>query len=600
MSARRDKGPGARNSVKRLLGPREGVRFIGEPFASRTVCVCQRAPGRDGSPELRGGATVTVRADASLPATSSPIAAAARAGLLLLAALLGLGSRSGLETMTFIAVVIVLALGGTLLPGGHRVAWVLLVGEVVVAVGGVVVGAAVDPLLICLTSTALSAGLAGGYVPAVLTTGAASAILLGYRLLHTWTAGAVRGFTPRAAQWVAIALVMGLLAGRIRGLTGEDQPLDDRYAEAHRLLAQLRAVSRNLPGSLDPGSVAQTLLAECITAGGCEFGAVFLQVGGDQLVPLALHGYQRVPWRASLSEPGPIQRAWLSGAVVVDRRPPDRDGLRRGSTLLVLPMTVQEQRVGLVALESRGTSELLAPDIRILAAVVARNALPLETAALFDELRMGAAAEERSRLAREMHDGIAQDLAFLGYEVDALIGALRQPVPEAGVEQARALRLRITDLIGELRLSITDLRSSVGPARGLGAALSEYARSVGTSTGMTVLLSLTEGSTRLSSDVEVELLRIAHEAITLARRRPGARNLWVTLTVDPPAAGLIIEDDGRNDGAGLDDDRKGTRVMHERAERLGALLTSMPRTPTGTRVSVNLTGVVRDHDRSSG
>jgi signal transduction histidine kinase len=45
---------------------------------------------------------------------------------------------------------------------------------------------------------------------------------------------------------------------------------------------------------------------------------------------------------------------------------------------------------------------------------VQRHALPLETAALFDELRIAAATEERSRLAREMHDGIAQDLAFLG------------------------------------------------------------------------------------------------------------------------------------------------------------------------------------------
>jgi signal transduction histidine kinase len=64
-----------------------------------------------------------------------------------------------------------------------------------------------------------------------------------------------------------------------------------------------------------------------------------------------------------------------------------------------------------------------------LAGRVDRHALPLETAALFDELRIAAATEERSRLAREMHDGIAQDLAFLGYQLDALTSVLKRTAP---------------------------------------------------------------------------------------------------------------------------------------------------------------------------
>lgn len=532
-----------------------------------------------------------------LPWAASPVAAVARPGLLALAAALALGGVHPLHTLALVGVVVVLALTGAMLPPGHRVVLVLLLGEALVAVGGVTTaGAAVDPLLICLTSTVLAAGLAGGYAPAVMTTGAAAAGLLAYRMLH----GSVVGFTPRAAQWVAIALVMGLLAGRIRGLSVPTEGLQDRYAEAYRLLGQLRAVSRNLPGSLDPGSVATVLLAECIATASCEYGAVFLQVGGDQLVPLALHGYQRVPWRASLSESGPIQRAWLSGSMVIDRRRPDREGLRRGSTLTVLPMTVEQQRVGLVALESRSPDGPTQEQITALVALVARNALPLETAALFDELRMSAATEERSRLAREMHDGIAQDLAFLGYQVDGLISALRRPEATPGLDQARALRQRITEFIGELRLSITDLRSSVGPGRGLGAALSEYARSVGTSTAMTVHLSLTEGSTRLAADAEVQLLRIAHEAITRARRRPQVQNLWITLEVDPPGASLVVEDDGRNDRRPGDEDRTDDRVMNERAVRLGAELTTTQRSTGGTRVAVTLTGVVREHDRLAG
>ena len=281
-----------------------------------------------------------------------------------------------------------------------------------------------------------------------------------------------------------------------------------------------------------------------------------------------------------------------SGAPVVDRRLADTGGggVRAGSTLLVLPVTVGDSRVGVVALEWHdpdGCSPQLLP---ALVDAVDRHALPLETAALFDELRIAAATEERSRLAREMHDGIAQDLAFLGYQLDALTGVLQRTGAEEGVQQARALRAQMTSLISDLRLSISDLRSSVGPGRGLGAALSEYARSAGTSSGMTVHLSLEEGSTRLPADVEVQLLRIAHEAVGRARRLPGTRNLHVALEVDPPSASLVVEDDAPGQAPRAGCEPSADRAIRERAARLGARLTVEQRVPTGTRICVTLGG----------
>jgi signal transduction histidine kinase len=148
----------------------------------------------------------------------------------------------------------------------------------------------------------------------------------------------------------------------------------------------------------------------------------------------------------------------------------------------------------------------------------------------------------------------------------------------------------MTSLISDLRLSISDLRSSVGPGRGLGAALSEYARSAGTSSGMTVHLSLKEGSTRLPADVEVQLLRIAHEAVGRARRLPGTRNLHVALEVDPPSASLVIEDDAPGQAPQAGGEPSADRAMHERALRLGARFTVEQRVPTGTRICVTLGG----------
>ncbi len=108
----------------------------------------------------------------------------------------------------------------------------------------------------------------------------------------------------------------------------------------------------------------------------------------------------------------------------------------------------------------------------------------------------------------------------------------------------RALRRELTRIISELRLSIFDLRSEVHADIGLGSALSDYVRSVGTGSSLTVHLILDEAPSRLGIETETELMRIAQEAITNARRHAGAENLWVTCRVDPPRALLRIEDDG--------------------------------------------------------
>jgi signal transduction histidine kinase len=211
-------------------------------------------------------------------------------------------------------------------------------------------------------------------------------------------------------------------------------------------------------------------------------------------------------------------------------------------------------------------------------------ALRLETALLFNELREIATVEERRRIAREIHDGIAQELASWGYLIDGMLAQSRGTTIE---DDLANLRRELTRIISEIRLSIFDLRSEVDQYGGLGAALSEYVRSVGTSSRLTVHLSLDEGPARLPVDVEAELLRIAQEAITNARKHANAENLWVNCLVDPPRAQLRVEDDG----VGLQkarEDSFGIEIMRERAARLRARLEITPRNPRGTVVQVDV------------
>jgi signal transduction histidine kinase len=217
--------------------------------------------------------------------------------------------------------------------------------------------------------------------------------------------------------------------------------------------------------------------------------------------------------------------------------------------------------------------------------VLEEQALRLETALLFSEVRTLATAEERRRLAREIHDGIAQELASLGYVVDDLAARARF-LPDLE-QDLKGLRSELTRVITELRLSIFDLRSDVQSSIGLGTALSDYVRQVGVGSNFTVHLVLDEAPTRLPIDTETELLRIAQEAITNARKHANAENLWVTCSVNPPRATLCIEDDGGGLGTPRQDSF-GLEVMRERAERVGARLAVATREEGGTRVEVTL------------
>jgi signal transduction histidine kinase len=176
---------------------------------------------------------------------------------------------------------------------------------------------------------------------------------------------------------------------------------------------------------------------------------------------------------------------------------------------------------------------------------------------------------------------------MVGYGIDNALATMPDGAEETA-EELRSLRGEVTRVITELRLSLFELRSEVDRHGGLAAAVAEYARTVGASAGLRVHFSLDEGTARLPAATEAELLRIAQEAITNARKHAGAGNLWVTCTVDPPFAQIEVSDDGQGMSDQRPDGRYGLAIMAERAERIRGRLEIRPRHPSGTTVAVVL------------
>ncbi len=408
------------------------------------------------------------------------------------------------------------------------------------------------------------------------------------------------GFLAAGGQWLVLGAIITFAADMMRQFMQPTEPTPQPYAEATRLLTQLRSVARSLPGAtLDPGGISEHLLEELRLVKPADRAAVLSASGGGRLVVLAQTGVERVDWEVTLDADSAIADAWASQQPQVASRSQARSNRRGDTSSLVVPLVAGVRTIGLVILESDVANAYPKEVVNEVTWVTDAAALRLEAALLFDDVRSLATNEERQRLAREIHDGVAQELVMVGYGIDNAQATLPEGAEETA-EELRALRAEVTRVITELRLSLFELRSEVDRNGGLAAAIAEYARTLGTSAGLRVHFTFDESTARLPAATEAELLRIAQEAITNARKHAGASNLWVTCTVDPPFAEIEVSDDGRGFADDRPDGRYGLTIMAERAERIRGRLEITPRHPSGTTVAVVLgSSARRDSVRDS-
>ncbi len=417
-----------------------------------------------------------------------------------------------------------------------------------------------------LATPALIGGIVGGLrlVIAVLAAeavaiGASSWLILGR--YEAEMAGSV-------LTWLATGLGLGLL-GTFTRRNISRVGMDASYRSALDLIRQLHALSGRLTSGLDPVDLADQAIA-IVTQEIVVSQTVVVLRHGDAFTPLRFaNGGMSYPLDTAEQL---MRTAWQSGRPAI------------GGKRVALPMETESDRVAVILFEcaTMPSSKSLDRIMEQLETATVR----LNAALLFTSVRESATSEERHRLAREVHDGVAQDVASLGYLVDNLAASVTTEDQEHDVA---LLRKEVTRVVGELRNSVFDLRNETGVGQGLGQSIASFARHVGSHSAFTVHVTLDESAIRLRPRIESELLRIAQEAINNARRHSGGENLWVSCRVHPPRAEIDIVDDGEGMGAGRDDSH-GVRIMRERADRVGADLDviSPARDGRGTCISLRL------------
>jgi signal transduction histidine kinase len=502
------------------------------------------------------------------------------AGVLLVALVTGDMSIASLQ-VALVAIIAVLAQLGTIPARPVWLRYAVLIAEAVAIALVVVTSSPGDrPSIVYLAVPPIVCAFAMG------AAGLASAVAVEALVLIVGTVLRVRGDLPTAVVDLIVVLALGAALGLGAILTTHLReriaPPGTDYDAARRLLVSLREVARQLPGGLEESALAQAALARFRTVLPHDRAEVVMRADGGRLLTIAREPEATSGWSPSLTS-GLWGQAWESGVAV--QRLGSMDGLEIGTSraCAVIPLRLGDERVGLVGLERAGGLWPL-EDLTEAQTVADEAALRLDTARIFDEVRDLATLEERRRLAREIHDGIAQEVAGLGFLVDDALATPAEPEVRHSLQR---IRDELTRIVTELRLSIFDLRTEVGA--GIGEALSAHVRAVGAEAGLTVHLVLDEDPTRLAPGVAPEILRIAQEAVANARRHAQARTLWVTYRVTEGSAFLRVADDGRGiaDGRGRPDSF-GMQIMRERAARIGASFTVKRRSPQGTVVELSL------------
>ena len=444
-------------------------------------------------------------------------------------------------------------------PGFDAMRWGTAVEGVLVAVLVGTSAGPVGPLVICLVVPPVVAGIRHGWVSSLNTSLAAGIAIFG-----VWAPPGddrlASELAPSVVPWLVVGLGAGLLAGwftrSIRQLEATRAP----YEAAHRLVGQLHLLTREVPMGLDSHTLGQELLDRTRLTALADRASLLVRSRDDVLVPLAGHGHDE-------PEDELVARACLRGG-----RPAHASGIH------AWPLRVGDHLFGVVVL----VGEDVAAHSHEVGAIVDEVVMPLETALLFDEIRSAATTEERKRLARDIHDGIAQRIVLVGYLVDELADCTED---EATRRAAEALRLEISRVIIELRSSVFDLRHGENEADGLSGALTECVREVATLSGLQVHLRLDISGSALSRRTEAELLGIVEEAVANVRKHAAATNLWVSLDTDGRRIRVEIEDDGK--GAPADrPGHYGLNTMRDRAKRINADLTITDRPEGGTIVAL--------------
>jgi len=201
-----------------------------------------------------------------------------------------------------------------------------------------------------------------------------------------------------------------------------------------------------------------------------------------------------------------------------------------------------------------------------------------------------AVLEERGRIRRELHDGVAQKLSYINMRTRSLKDSVSAQNTEQALAGLEDIRKTVKDTYEEVRQAMDSLSErAIFP---LIPTLSEYVQEYGESNNLEAKFESPQKLPKISSMAELQLLRIAHEALTNVRKYAQATKVKVKLEAIPSGVEMTVTDNGK--GFSFSDYEKssaghhGLNIMRERAEAVEGTFTILAAPEQGVEIKVKI------------
>lgn len=421
------------------------------------------------------------------------------------------------------------------------------------------------------------------------------------RSIHDFPASLVLFAWAAAGVTLFSFTVFAAISRLERRILEQNRALEQRNQE----LAALLAVGRAASSSLVLSEVLTKAVDAILEVTSAEAAEVWLRSEEDELV-LAHHGgaepeafAERRRLRLGEGLPGlvaergePIAVHDLLGDERFVRPLVKSAGFH---TYCGLPLRHRGETVGVLGVAAKDPTKLCAPEeLRLLEGIGERLASAVENARLHGRVLDGAVLEERVRIARELHDGLAQVLGYINTQTLAIRRLLASGRAEEAQGQLAAMESAVRRVYTDVREAILGLRSATDSSGGLVPSLRRYVEDYSRMAGVAVQL-LVEGpveDTVLPPSTEIQLVRLVQEALSNVRKHARAEHATVRLAAEDGRLSVEITDDGRgfdpNATAPTGWPRFGLQTMRERATAAGGRFQIVSAPGAGTTVSVEV------------
>ncbi len=257
-------------------------------------------------------------------------------------------------------------------------------------------------------------------------------------------------------------------------------------------------------------------------------------------------------------------------------------------SMLAVPLRSRRHTLGFMLLFHSQKEHFSDETVQFLTSVANQLGVAVQNAHYHEQVAQLAVLEERQRIARELHDSVAQTLGWLGLKLEMLADDMDHHVPSHLRNDVMTMQQVVREAVYDVRESILALRQD--PRQRLVPAVGAWIADFRRRTGLDVEFRVTDKDIPIPPIVEVEVFRIMQEALTNVRKHAHASHVRVEFHIQRDGIDLTVKDDGRGfvPEALHASDRFGLRIMRERAESLGGSFEIFSRPGQGTLIHVHL------------